>query len=555
MGSLLRRTLVGEYACLALVLNAVIGAVVSVGCVTNPALMIVYAAAACWTIGRAVGAFAQQAFSPPVSVAFCVAVLALGPPELSPPSRFWSVILQPAFVGMLLVVIGIDVLELVMSRRGAAVRRWLRRLNWRRTAVWGGLAMLASYLVLVPTVSLVIEQLRPTVRSGPVPEMSLAEQVRLRTTEAITALIFFSFGAAVGSFLNVVAYRAPRGVSVAFQRSRCPTCGAQISGRDNVPIVGWLLLNGRCRDCQSPISVRYPAVETIAASLFLLLYFIELISGGANIPERRPNYHNGVVWILLYTKWDLVGLYLFHCFALCSLLTWSLIDIDRRRVPRWILATVLSVLGVVPFIWPDLLPVGWSRFGGSGATAPDWLSSAEVGTGVIGGLAGALLGWVTAAATSGRRTGESPPADRSDESSVPPGGHAVSAGLIVGLSLGWQAAVGVWLLTLASRPIVAWAVRRAGAKEPPITAIVLAACFVQLIAWRLTTVAWWPSSQTTPVMWAVVVVVLAALWAINRAIPRQVIQRAKPAHPATTPVLEIGPVGHPTPTARDPTDG
>jgi leader peptidase (prepilin peptidase)/N-methyltransferase len=80
---------------------------------------------------------------------------------------------------------------------------------------------------------------------------------------AIAAL----FGAVVGSFLNVVAYRLPRNESLVTPASRCPGCGAAIKPYDNVPVLGWLLLRGRCRACQTPISSRYPIVEALTAGL------------------------------------------------------------------------------------------------------------------------------------------------------------------------------------------------------------------------------------------------------------------------------------------------
>src|SRR5271170_5645896 len=76
------------------------------------------------------------------------------------------------------------------------------------------------------------------------------------------------FGLAIGSFLNVVIYRVPRGLSVVSPRSACPGCGNPIAERDNVPIVSWLLLRRRCRHCSEPISVRYPMVELACAGLF-----------------------------------------------------------------------------------------------------------------------------------------------------------------------------------------------------------------------------------------------------------------------------------------------
>jgi leader peptidase (prepilin peptidase)/N-methyltransferase len=75
-------------------------------------------------------------------------------------------------------------------------------------------------------------------------------------------------GAVVGSFLNVVIHRMPRGESLASPGSRCPSCGAAIAPYDNVPIVSWLILRGRCRHCSAPISPRYPAVELLTAVTF-----------------------------------------------------------------------------------------------------------------------------------------------------------------------------------------------------------------------------------------------------------------------------------------------
>src|SRR5229473_563903 len=74
-------------------------------------------------------------------------------------------------------------------------------------------------------------------------------------------------GLVVGSFLNVVAYRLPLGQSLVSPGSRCPHCGAPVKPYDNVPVIGWLLLRGRCRGCSEPISARYPIVEALAAAL------------------------------------------------------------------------------------------------------------------------------------------------------------------------------------------------------------------------------------------------------------------------------------------------
>jgi leader peptidase (prepilin peptidase)/N-methyltransferase len=84
--------------------------------------------------------------------------------------------------------------------------------------------------------------------------------------------VFFVLGALIGSFLNVVIARLPRGESVVHPRSRCPRCHDMIPAWLNVPIVSWLMLRGRCRACRLPISVRYPTVELLTGLLFLAAY-------------------------------------------------------------------------------------------------------------------------------------------------------------------------------------------------------------------------------------------------------------------------------------------
>jgi leader peptidase (prepilin peptidase)/N-methyltransferase len=79
------------------------------------------------------------------------------------------------------------------------------------------------------------------------------------------------FGLAIGSFLNVVIWRVPRSESIVRPGSRCPACRAPIPGRDNIPVLSWLALRGRCRACHEPISARYPAVELATGGLFVLM--------------------------------------------------------------------------------------------------------------------------------------------------------------------------------------------------------------------------------------------------------------------------------------------
>nr|AXL05304.1 hypothetical protein A3J29_11805 [uncultured bacterium] len=82
------------------------------------------------------------------------------------------------------------------------------------------------------------------------------------------------FGAVIGSFLNVVIYRLPIGQSIVSPPSRCPKCGYQLKWYDNVPILGWIMLGGKCRECRAPVSIQYPLVELVTALLFVLVVWV-----------------------------------------------------------------------------------------------------------------------------------------------------------------------------------------------------------------------------------------------------------------------------------------
>ena len=91
--------------------------------------------------------------------------------------------------------------------------------------------------------------------------------------EFVGYIFVFIFGAAIGSFLNVVIHRVPNEQSIVFPNSACPKCGQGIRAYDNIPIASWLILGGKCRNCKAPISARYPAVELLTALLFVLVYW------------------------------------------------------------------------------------------------------------------------------------------------------------------------------------------------------------------------------------------------------------------------------------------
>ena len=91
--------------------------------------------------------------------------------------------------------------------------------------------------------------------------------------EFVGYIIIFLLGAIIGSFLNVIIHRVPNEESIVFPNSACPKCKNPIKPYDNIPILSWLILGGKCRNCKNPISPRYPAVELINALLFVLVFW------------------------------------------------------------------------------------------------------------------------------------------------------------------------------------------------------------------------------------------------------------------------------------------
>jgi len=143
-------------------------------------------------------------------------------------------------------------------------------------------------------------------------------------------------GLVVGSFLNVVIWRVPRGESVVRPPSHCPACDAPVRPRDNVPVLSWLLLRGRCRDCGAPISRRYPLVEALTAVVFALLAWRLL---HLDLPSAVPAYlYLGAISVAL-----------------------GLIDIDVRRLPDVITLPSYGVAAVL-LLLPTLVEDDWGAY-------------------------------------------------------------------------------------------------------------------------------------------------------------------------------------------------
>jgi leader peptidase (prepilin peptidase)/N-methyltransferase len=162
----------------------------------------------------------------------------------------------------------------------------------------------------------------------------------------------FALGANVGSFLNVVAHRVPLGLSVVRPRSRCPVCRTPVRAVDNIPIVSWTLLRGRCRGCKGRIGVRYAAVEFLTGALAAYTVYALVLQSAAPPTDLRPWFHALAVFAV-------TG----------AMLAASLIDIDHRILPDAITIPGMWAAPVLAALVPELT-LGPDR------AVPPWLPHA-----------------------------------------------------------------------------------------------------------------------------------------------------------------------------------
>jgi len=148
------------------------------------------------------------------------------------------------------------------------------------------------------------------------------------STVALT-IIFSVAGLAIGSFLNVCIARLPEGLSIVFPSSRCPHCGHPIRFRDNIPLISYLLLGGRCRDCREKISPRYPLVELITAVLAGLLFW----------------------------KFGLTPAYPAVFLFVCVLIVITFIDLDHQIIPHILTLSGIPLFAVLAVLYLGLRPI------------------------------------------------------------------------------------------------------------------------------------------------------------------------------------------------------
>ena len=264
-------------------------------------------------------------------------------------------------------------------------------------------------------------------------------------------------GSCFASFLNVVAWRVPRGRSI-LGSSHCPHCESKLNFRDNIPIFGWLNNGGQCRSCAAPIAVRYLIVELLLGAVFLWLFLIEVIWGGINLPIRPDLHKTGIEFVLFTPNWFLILTFAFHATLMCGLFTIAMIASEHKRIPLLVIFFAAIFLIAIASTWPHVIQV---PLGAGVSAVTDWpperFSRVSMYTMLIGGASGVVVGLIAWAIGAiglvriPRRAQEN--GNQQNLESATGAAIVVSLGL-VGLGLGWQSVVWVLVLWCVLNPVL-----------------------------------------------------------------------------------------------------
>lgn len=303
--------------------------------------------------------------------------------------------------------------------------------------------------------------------------------------------IFF-LGGCLASFLNLVAWRLPRGRGVNGS-SMCPFCETELLFSDNLPVYGWIRNSGHCRTCKTPIPLRYLFVEVFLGCVFVLIAFLEIQSGGANLPFQNAFNSEGFVYLLFKPKWDLIQVATYHLTLICLLFTILLIRSERLQVPRKVFFWGVALAIGLPLIWPDMTLIAWQVHNNHLIEIARGSSNQLItfAYGAIAGSACGLLGsWIT---LNSKRMLE----DRVHQSTIEQFNcvdDVIAAMSLVGIFLGWQAALSVTLFFLFIQAIFLLFTRGDRPNMVTPSVAILMATMLHLLTWQaFTHHPFWPS--------------------------------------------------------------
>ncbi|MEM8913509.1 MAG: prepilin peptidase [Planctomycetota bacterium] len=379
----------------------------------------------------------------------------------------------------------------------------LRRRPIQRIAVWivGGYVMVAMAYVIAFSALVIADD--PTYR--------FSQIVLPRSNDVALLTFFLVVGGSVGSFLNVVAWRLPRSRSLN-GHSHCPHCDQRLRARDNVPVLGWLWLEGRCRSCRLPISPRYPIVEAVVAISFAVIGVAEFYRW--NLPYQPLYPHRGPMFTPRVDDAVLMTL-VYHFFAIALAWAAALIRFDGHALPRGLVAFAgITLIGGM-LIFPPAAIVPWQMSEPSGWPPTTWWDAGGLPASECGvQLTVRIISALAAAGFLGRVLAKSlcPAADLK----LSPLGSPTRRLLdliamlgIVAVVVGWQATPAVLFLAsiMATQPIAGRVrIRVRGqrldlARTDPLARLAMAlpvALVIQLLFWRpLIATGIWPSEAAS----------------------------------------------------------
>lgn len=269
--------------------------------------------------------------------------------------------------------------------------------------------------------------------------MTLVESGDLGALSWLVPVLVALLGLVIGSFLNVVAWRVPNDQSVVRPPSACPECGHQIRRRDNIPVLSWLLLRGKCRDCGNPISATYPLIEAATSILFVLVWCkfglgIEFLvyaylAALAVVLTRIDLQFHRLPDVLVLPAYPIVA----GLFALECALTGEWWPLATAAIGG---AALFCLYFVAAIVYPGGMGFGDVKLAGVLGMALGWLGWGPL---VIGAFSAFLLGGIVgvillASQKAGRRSGI-------------PFGPWMFAGAALGVAFGeqlWSLYMGTW---------------------------------------------------------------------------------------------------------------
>jgi len=218
----------------------------------------------------------------------------------------------------------------------------------------------------------------------------MIDSLTLLATVVFT-LYAFVCGACFGSFLNVVVWRMPRRMPILLARSHCPKCKKNIIASDNIPILGWLMLKGRCRFCRERISATYPIVEIFVAVLFAGLFLVIVVMHGVTLPQGWIGNHGGT-WLTEFPRCPLFPFFLHQAVLGYVLLAIAFIDEERMKSPWRIMVFALGLHFAFSYWKPVVGQIDSPLAQMDGLHSPDLTFINALKYSLLGGIVGMIPG-------------------------------------------------------------------------------------------------------------------------------------------------------------------